>query len=104
MVRRVREVLRLEAHAVALPIREAARAEQASIEKIARVELDPGLGRLDVEDAAAARVDESGRRVERAGWRSRRHVEDPVVVVAASQQQLRVAATDPSADRRRPTE
>ena len=48
-------MLRLEADAVALAIGEATGAEQASVEKIAGVELDAGLRGLDVEGAAAGR-------------------------------------------------
>ena len=67
---RVGEVLRLEAHAVALPVGLAAAAAQPAVEEVAGVELDAGLGGLDLHHAARGRIGEA-RGVHEAAARRR---------------------------------
>ena len=61
VVGRIGEVLRLEREPVALAVLAAAGAVQRAVEEVAGVELDPRLGRLERQHAAARRVAQRGR-------------------------------------------
>src|SRR5438067_401008 len=74
----------------------AAFAVDRTVEEVAGVELYARLVRVDVERAAAHRVDDAGGVVP---WTP--SVEHPVVVVAAGDLELLVRHVDPRADRRR---
>src|SRR5215217_555716 len=60
VIRRVGVVLGLEREPVALAILAAARPVQRAVEEVARVELDPGLGGGDRQQASARRVEQAG--------------------------------------------
>ena len=65
MVGRVREVLRLQAEPVGLPVHLAAGSDQRRVEEVARVELDPRLGRVDLHDPTGRRLMHPGSQAER---------------------------------------
>ena len=91
MVGRIREVLRLQAEAVGLPIGLAAGPDQRAVEEVAGVELDARLGRLDLHDPAARRLEHPGSQAERTNLRL---VEHEIVVVAVPEQGLLVVLAD----------
>ena len=66
VVRRVREVLRLQAEAVALPVQSTAGADERGIEEVPAVELYTRLGGMDLQDAAASRVMDTRRQDRRS--------------------------------------
>src|SRR6266511_3423069 len=94
MVRRVRVVLGLQGQAVALPVGPAAGADQGPVQEVAGVELDARLVSEDLQDAPASRVRQPCGQLQPGAVA----VEHPVVVVAAADEELRVAAADARAD------
>ena len=99
LVRGVGEVLRLQRHAVPLPVRASAGADESAVEIAAAVELDSRLGRPDGQGAATAGIAQDGGFDQ--GGVAGFAVEHDVVVVAAADEQLRMALTDARPDRRR---
>ena len=91
-------MLRLERDPGALRVRPPARPGQRSVERVARVHLEAGLGRRELEAEAARRVVEPGRR--REGEASLA-VEHEVVVVASGRGKLAERVADPGSDGRR---
>src|SRR6266508_2533857 len=100
MVGRVRVVLGLQRQAVALPVHPAAGADQGAVQEVARVELDARLVGEDLQDPAASRVGQPRRQLQPGAA----PVQHPVVVVAAADDELRVAVADARTDRGRPGE
>ena len=96
MVRRIGKVLRFEAESTAMNVRDAALAFERTIQKVATVELDPGLRRVDAQHAAAGGlVDFSG-----FGDFARLRIEHPVMVVALAEPDLLVVSVDAVTDAR----
>ena len=96
---RVGIVLRLQAHAVALPIGPALAAAQPAVEEVAGVELDAGLGGLDLHHPAARPGRQDGRR-HQAG-RADRH-RSPSSGRSRARASAAGRRTDARGDRRRP--
>src|SRR5919108_4087465 len=95
VIRRVGEVLCLEAEAVA-PFVDASRlAGDRAVEKISCVELNPRFGRGHVERPSAGWI------LQPCGVHEPRtaSIQDPVVIVPVAVLQLRIIAVDPRADR-----
>src|SRR6202034_3213632 len=88
LVRRVRKVLRLERDAVGLPVQALPLAQHTAGEEIAGVELQAGLGRQQLEHPARGPVLEPSRAAQPAG----RATQDEIVVIAASDRELRLRA------------
>jgi hypothetical protein len=82
VVRRVGEVLGLEAQAVVAVVAGTGAAHEGAVEEVPGVELEARLGGVDLEHAAARRVAQAGGRGRTRG--AGRAVEDEVVVVAAA--------------------
>ena len=80
-------MLRLEGETVTLPVGTPARTKKSPVEEIARVELQAGLGREDLECATAPGVECPSRQHERGRARL---VEDEVVVVTLASTKLLV--------------
>src|SRR5947209_12599788 len=93
-VRRIGEMLRLEAETASRAVR-VTRFAGIARQPVARVELHARLGRRDIERAPARRLDHPRGMVHAA-----RSVQDEVVVVAVREAELRVIAIDPRADGR----
>ena len=89
-------MLGLHAEARARAIHVAALAHHRPIQLVRGVELDAGLGRRDVHRAAGLRIDDAGGR-RKAAAAPRQH---PVVIVAATQRELRMVDVDALADGR----
>ena len=60
MVRRIREVLRLEAECGVFRVNDAAWADEGSVQEIARIQLHARLGRMDLYHAAGAGLSGGG--------------------------------------------
>ena len=99
LVRGVGKVLRLQRHAVSLPVGASAGADERAVEIAAAVELDSRLGRPDGQGAATVGIAQGGGFDQ--GGVAGRAVEHDVVVVAAADEQLRVTLADAGPDRRR---
>src|SRR2546427_663919 len=97
MIRRVGEVLGLQAEPASQAVDLASLADDRAVEGVPRVELEAGLCRQHLEDPSGYRSDER-RRGDQAGALA---IEDPVVIVAAREGELLVACADARADRRR---
>src|SRR5256712_8973994 len=97
MIRRVGEVLGLQAGPVSQAVDLASLADDRAVEGVPRVESEAGLCRQHLEDPSGYRSDER-RRGDQAGALA---IEDPVVIVAAREGELLVACADARADRRR---
>ena len=78
-------MLRLESEARALRVGAAARPDQAAVEEVPAVELESGLGRLDLEPSAASLF---LNRCNRAEGSPVLPVDDEVVVVASGEAEL----------------
>src|SRR5438093_5839562 len=93
LVRRVREMLGLEAEGGPPLVGPASLPLDAAVEKVPRVELHARLGRLDLHDAAARGVVGLGREPEGAGIA----VDHPVEVIAPAEAELLVLLVDAGA-------
>src|SRR5688500_4824846 len=80
-----------------MAVRASCLAAKASVEKVARIELEPGLGGVDVEHASGHRF----REVRREREAISRPIEDEVVVVASRAAQLLIIGIDAASNRRR---
>src|SRR5690349_19936669 len=89
VIRRVGEVLRLQRQRPAMAVDLTAFAPDRAVEEVARVELNSRLVGVDVESAAAGRLDDSGGMVARAAA-----VEHPIMVVTARDLELLVRLVD----------
>src|SRR5690242_5063487 len=97
MVRRIREVLRLEAESEPVTVDHSTFPVDGTIEEVAGVELDTWLVRGDVERAAARRLDDA-RRMPLPRTCS---IEHEVVIVPTRNLQLLVRLGDTRTDRGR---
>src|SRR5688500_1161928 len=80
-----------------MAVRASRLAAKASVEKVARIELEAGFGGVDVEHAASHRFREARREREAIS----RPIEDEVVVVASRAAKLLVIGIDATSNRRR---
>src|SRR6476620_9648059 len=103
LVGRVREVLGLEAEAVALAVGAAGCADERAGQEIAGVELDARLGGTDFEAAPGCRLADN-RGEDLRAVAGRRAGDDVVVVVAVAERELWVVVADAGADRVRGAE
>src|SRR5450432_1186847 len=71
-------------------------ARRLAVHEIARIELQAWLRRADFQNAAAAGIGEHGGQTQRGA--GARRLEDPIVIVAASELQLFVDALDAGTD------
>ena len=97
MIRRIREVLRLQAEAVAALVDVAFLSGDGAVEKISRVELDAGLRGRDLQHATARGFVDARGQTEAVAF----PVDHKVVIVAVAEDQLLVAVVDARADLRR---
>src|SRR5262245_25530249 len=101
MIWRIGKVLGLEHDRAAVRIRDSALSMNRPIEKVAGVELQSRLRSRDVERTSRCRIDDADGMHEARGALP---VEHPVVIVTATEPQLRVFRADARADRRRRAE
>src|SRR5205807_7508567 len=95
LVGRVGEVLGLQTEPVTLSVGLSAGAEQRAVEAVTGVELDAGLGRGELHDAAGLRVVQARGQHRRAGGGPAQH---PVMVVAAAIDELGMTIAEALAD------
>ena len=98
LVGAVGEVLGLEAEAAPLRVGALRLAAEASVEEVAGVELDAGLGGEDLEDAARLGFEDAGGEDRLGAGGAWSAVEDEVVVVAVTELELGIRLVDVLAD------
>src|SRR5579859_6376135 len=99
VIRRIREMLRLQAERIALFVNLAALPVRGPVQKIPRVKLDARLRRQHFQDAPALRIARHSRQLNPR--KSRLTIQNPVVIVPPPKFQLLVRSVDSLADRHR---
>src|SRR5205814_3603699 len=100
VVRRIREVLRLQAKCRAMAVNLSTLAVNRAVEEVASIELNPGLGGEDLHDAPGFRLrDSRGERQAGAGT-----IQDKIVIVAPAEFQLFVGIVNTGSDGGGPAE
>src|SRR5262245_5935500 len=87
-------MLSLEAETISFAVDAAVFTRDRAVEKIARIELQPGFGRSHLQRSSGGWLVHFGRQRESGGGSG----QDPVVVVATANRHLRVFAADARAD------
>src|SRR5438477_13176031 len=97
MVRRVREMLRLQTQPGSMAIDTSSLACNRTVQEVSRIELKAWFGRRDLERPSTLRIGQP------RGWLQARAsaIENPVVIVSAPVLQLHVVHRDARADCRR---